>query len=204
MRYPVPIVSVIGKSDSGKTTLIEKLIVELRSRGLRIGTVKHAPHGFQLDPEGKDSWRFRRAGAEAVLVVSGEEIAFYGDQPGDDLWDVICRFMGEVDLVLVEGFSRKRFPKILVGEAKGDVNPQEVMAVIDDPSAADVEGICHMILNLTDQQDDSDNEIELIVDGRRVPLNRFTRQVISNVLAGIVTALHGVGEPNEIEVRIKR
>jgi molybdopterin-guanine dinucleotide biosynthesis protein B len=55
----IPIVSIVGKSDSGKTTLLEKLVAELRSRGLRIATVKHDAHSFEIDHEGKDSWRHK-------------------------------------------------------------------------------------------------------------------------------------------------
>ena len=69
------IIAVVGKSSSGKTTLIERLIPELKKRGYRIGSVKHAHHGFQIDKKGKDSYRHRAAGADVVVVASPDEIA---------------------------------------------------------------------------------------------------------------------------------
>ena len=64
-----PIITVVGFSDAGKTTIIEKLVPELKQRGYRVGTVKHAAHGFAVDREGKDSWRHQQAGADIVAVA---------------------------------------------------------------------------------------------------------------------------------------
>ena len=66
----IPIISIVGKSDSGKTTLIEKLLPELVRRSYRIATVKHDVHGFEVDREGKDSWRHKKAGAHTVIISS--------------------------------------------------------------------------------------------------------------------------------------
>src|SRR5436853_7093327 len=76
---PVPIVSFVGRSNSGKTTLIERLIPELVVAGHRVATIKHAGHGFDLDTEGKDSWRHKRAGASTVIVVSKGSLAMFSD-----------------------------------------------------------------------------------------------------------------------------
>jgi len=203
MRNPIPIISIIGRSGSGKTTLMERLIAALKSRGIKVGAVKHAPHGFDLDIKGKDSWRFHRAGADGVLIVSDDRMAYYGRPFTDDIWDVICRFMGDLDLILAEGFTRGRFPKILVGEPEKEVREEEVMLKVDDALQADVEGICDSIVRLIETEHDSDTKVELTVDGRRVPLNRFTQRVMSNVIRGIVTALHGVERANEIEVKLR-
>ena len=77
----IPIVSIVGKSDSGKTTLIEKLIAELTRRGFRVATIKHNRHGFDIDHEGKDSWRHKRAGAVATVVASPGRAALIEDTP---------------------------------------------------------------------------------------------------------------------------
>jgi len=69
------IIAIVGKSGSGKTTYIEKLLPALKRKGLKIGTIKHAFHGFNFDTEGKDSWRHREAGADTVLVASDDKIA---------------------------------------------------------------------------------------------------------------------------------
>lgn len=102
------LVRVAGSSGSGKTTLIEKLIPRLRSRGLRIGTVKHAHHGFEMDHPGKDSWRHTRAGARAVAVVSPRQAAWIFQTSQEiPLARAVTLMKGRVDLILVEGFKKE-------------------------------------------------------------------------------------------------
>ena len=74
-----PIISIVGKSDSGKTTLLEKLIAEIKNRGYHIGTIKHDTHGFDIDREGKDTWRHKKAGASTVAISSPTKVAIIKD-----------------------------------------------------------------------------------------------------------------------------
>jgi len=111
--YHPGLLLIVGKSDSGKTTLMEKLIPALKKRGYRIGTIKHSAHGFDMDKKGKDSWRHKVAGAEMTAVVSGRQIAIVKQQLKTTLKDVQTYFDG-FDLVLVEGFKNENFPKIEV------------------------------------------------------------------------------------------
>ena len=108
-----PIISIVGKSESGKTTLIEKLIPELKKRGYRIGTVKHALHGFQIDREGKDSFRHKAAGADTVLVVSPKSIAMVKNG-GSRTLDSVSEYFSDMDIVITEGYKRENKPKIEV------------------------------------------------------------------------------------------
>jgi molybdopterin-guanine dinucleotide biosynthesis protein B len=74
----IPLVTIIGRSGSGKTTLLEKLIRELSGRGYRIATVKYHSHaGFEIDAEGKDSWRFAQAGSQQVVTAAPDKFATY-------------------------------------------------------------------------------------------------------------------------------
>jgi molybdopterin-guanine dinucleotide biosynthesis adapter protein len=107
------ILSITGHSGSGKTTLIEELIPELRTRGYRIGTVKHAHQGFHLDRRGKDSWRHKAAGAETVVVASPGEIALFKAMDGDGLAGLMP-FFSDMDLVLAEGYKNEKQLKIEV------------------------------------------------------------------------------------------
>ena len=77
------LVAIVGKSDSGKTTLIEKVVPELVKLGLRVGTVKHDAHSFEIDHPGKDSWRHGQAGAEAYVIASPERLAFITKLDGE-------------------------------------------------------------------------------------------------------------------------
>jgi molybdopterin-guanine dinucleotide biosynthesis protein B len=98
----------VGDSGSGKTTLIEALVARLHGQGLRLATVKHAHHGFDMDVPGKDTWRFREAGAAQVLVASARRWALLGEEalpegPGSGLRLQLAR-LAPADVVLVEGF----------------------------------------------------------------------------------------------------
>lgn len=114
----VPIVSIVGKSDSGKTTLIEKLIPILRARGYRVGTVKHDVHGFEMDREGKDTYKHFHAGADGVLISSPQKMALIKRVHETlTLDDLVNRFHPDMDIVITEGFKRLDKPKIEVFRA---------------------------------------------------------------------------------------
>jgi molybdopterin-guanine dinucleotide biosynthesis adapter protein len=109
------IVNIVGKKNSGKTTMIERLIPLLQERGLRVATVKHSPHEHGLDIEGKDSWRHRRAGAEAVMRILPNGIAYFrNSKDADEKKKLIQTLLGEFDLVLVEGNKHGPEPKVEV------------------------------------------------------------------------------------------
>ena len=111
----IPIVSIVGKSESGKTTLIEKLIAELTRRGFRVATIKHNRHGFEIDHEGKDSWRHKQAGAVATVVASPGRIALIEDTPKDyDLPRSGTATSRNADIILAEGYKINPHPKIEV------------------------------------------------------------------------------------------
>ena len=96
----------VGHSGSGKTTLVEKLLPELSARGLRLATIKHAHHKVVLDHEGKDSWRYKQAGAAMSMLVTTNELQLVADAVDQrEPLQLAERFLGEADLVLAEGFS---------------------------------------------------------------------------------------------------
>ena len=112
----IPILCFVGRSNSGKTTLIERLIPELAKAGYKVATVKHAGHGFDLDTEGKDSWRHKRAGASTVMVLSKGSLAMFADVNDDiKLSELRDRFLDQsLDLIIAEGWKSEGFPKIVV------------------------------------------------------------------------------------------
>lgn len=108
------IFGVTGWKNSGKTTLVEKLVRELTGRGWRVSTVKHAHHAFDIDKPGTDSFRHREAGATEVAIVGGSRWAIMHELRGAEeppLEAVLAR-LGPCDLVLVEGYKREGHPKI--------------------------------------------------------------------------------------------
>ena len=112
-KRKVPVISFVGRSNTGKTTLLEKVIPLLRSRVLRVGTVKHHAGEFEIDREGKDSYRHKKAGATATMITSPTKVALVEDISRElTLSEVIERYMHEVDLVITEGYKRERMPKV--------------------------------------------------------------------------------------------
>lgn len=161
-----PVVSIVAKSGTGKTTLLEKLIAEMKARGYRVGAVKHDAHSFSIDHEGKDSWRLTQAGADTMLITSPAQIAMVKKNPGVEeipLAESIRTYFGDVDIVLTEGFKRSAMPKIEVHRrerspallCRGEEHDPTLIAVAsDEPLVLDVpvfdindaQGLCDLIV----------------------------------------------------------
>ena len=129
-------ISIVGRSQSGKTTLIEKLIPALKRRGYKIGTIKHSHHIFDFDKTGKDSWRHKDAGAETVIIASPGKIAMVKNDYLESL-DGLQRFFDDLDLIITEGYKKEDKPKIEVVRAArhADVlleNDKHLVAVVSD------------------------------------------------------------------------
>ena len=114
-----------GWSGAGKTTLIRQVIARLVGQGLRVATLKHAHHDFDIDQPGKDSWEHRKAGAAEVLVVSDTRWALMHElngAPEPSLPELLAK-LAPADIVLVEGFKRSSIPKLEVFRAANDKPP---------------------------------------------------------------------------------
>lgn len=110
------VIGVAGFKNAGKTTLVEKLVRELTRRGYRVSTVKHAHHSFDIDHEGRDSFRHRKAGASEVAVVSRHRWAIIHESRDDDeppLTEILSK-LAPCDLVIIEGYKRDGHDKIEV------------------------------------------------------------------------------------------
>lgn len=130
-KPPYIISFVAAASNSGKTTLIEKIVVILKTRGLRVAVVKHASGGFDLDRPGKDSWRFQQAGADSVILVGPGKVALMKNAPDDPSADELARLAGDVDLVIFEGF--KKNAKNMIEVFRSGVSGGQPLCV-DNPS----------------------------------------------------------------------
>ena len=130
-------VSFVGKSNSGKTTLIAQVIPELKKRGFKIAVLKHAHHGFEIDRKGKDSDIYRESGADGVMLASPYGMAlmkpFSKEKPLDELLD----YFQDMDLVIVEGYKRSHLPKIEVFRKEKHERPltktlENLIAIVTD------------------------------------------------------------------------
>lgn len=108
-----PIISIVGKSDSGKTTLIEKLLRDLKEMGVKVGTLKHDAHDFEMDHQGKDTYRHFHAGADRVMIAAAHKFAIIQrlDEPLS-IDQLVQRYFHDVDLILTEGYKSENKPKI--------------------------------------------------------------------------------------------
>ncbi len=132
-----PIVSIVAKSGTGKTTLLEKLLPELKGRGLAVGVLKHHSHLSSFDVPGKDTYRLADAGADVVVGASPVQVAVFRRENGSgDLDAVIARNFAGMDLVLTEGYKRGSYPKIEVHRSERSdellCDPGEMLALVTD------------------------------------------------------------------------
>lgn len=154
-------ISFVAKSGTGKTTLLEKVITELKSRGYRVGAIKHDAHRFEIDHPGKDSHRLTTAGADTMLISSPEKLALVkkheASPPIDEL---IATYFGDVDIILTEGFKKSGLPKIEVHRrersstllCRGEEQDPTLLAVVsDEPLELDVP-----VLDLNDPEQVAD------------------------------------------------
>jgi molybdopterin-guanine dinucleotide biosynthesis protein B len=117
-------VSIVSKKRSGKTTLLERLIPELGRRGYRVGTVKHDTHGFDIDHEGKDTWRHKQCGAATVLISSPWKLSLIKDVDEEIGLDrIVETYFNDVDLVLTEGYLRAGKPQVEVCRRAAHAHP---------------------------------------------------------------------------------
>jgi molybdopterin-guanine dinucleotide biosynthesis protein B len=135
-----PIVSIVGKSEAGKTTLLERLVSELRAKGYRIGTIKHNVHGFDIDHRGKNSWRHKQAGAHTVAISSPKKVAVVKDVETEETLDSLSsKYFQDVDIILTEGYKKEDRPKIEVFRSQVHETPlcredQHLVALVSDTS----------------------------------------------------------------------
>jgi molybdopterin-guanine dinucleotide biosynthesis protein B len=162
-RDRIPVVSFVGSSNVGKTTLIEGLIPILVTRGLKVGVIKHHLHEFQIDRPGKDTYRYKRAGAKLAMLVSPAKVALVEDIEGDlTLEQIIVRYVHKVDLLIIEGYKKEKIPKIEVFQRKEGVDrpicdaDSNLIAIVTDekietplPTFArhDIQGVAEFILS---------------------------------------------------------
>lgn len=164
------IIGLAGWSGSGKTTLITKLIPCLIARGLRVSTLKHAHHGFDLDQPGKDSFMHRVAGATEVIVSSARRFAILHELRDEPEWNLgaLVAKMSAVDLVMVEGFKRDAFPKIEIHRAENGkplIHPDDphIVAIASDTP------LPHVMVPVVDL-DDIDAISDLVL-AKAIPLD---------------------------------
>ena len=209
------IVSIVGNSNSGKTTLIEKLIRELKSRGYRVATIKHTPHGMTFDESDRDSWRHIQAGSEATVISSQDRVVLIKPGTSDATLNEIAHLFGEdYDIILAEGFKQDNAPKIEVhrretGPPLSDIKKLIAIAT-DEPLATktrrfsldDVKGLADLLEEGFIQP--RGERLSLYVNNVPIPLSTFPRELITNVLMAMASSLKEGEEVRSLEVFLRK
>ena len=213
----IPIISVVGKSNVGKTTFLEKLVPELVRRGHRVAVIKHDFHGFDLDQPGKDTWRLSQAGSSVVAISSPQKVAVMRQVSREMTVDEVALLIGpEVDIIFTEGYKRGDKPKIEVSRQAISsellCEPDELIAVVSDQSHSmsvpqfgldDAGGVADL-LERRYLRWGRFEDVLLLVDGKRIPMKGFVRDIIERAVRGMVSTLEGVGEANEVALVLRR
>ena len=211
-----PVISVVGKSNVGKTTFLEKLIPELVRRGYRVGTIKHDVHGFELDTPGKDTWRHAQAGSRAVTISGPNKVAVLlsveRELPLDEVAGLI---EGQVDLILTEGYKREGKLKIEVSRAERGTEllctAEELLCLVTDGEHSlpvpqlgldDAAGVADHIEEKVLRAPNRPRA-SLVVDGRPIEMQGFVADILEAVVRGVVTRLRGCENAREIAVRLR-
>lgn len=225
----VPVISFIGWSGAGKTTFIEKLIPVLRQKGLRLAVIKRDGHEFQVDREGKDTWRFTHAGAECVAIANDVHAAIM-DQRKVTFKALLSR-VGNVDLIIAEGWNEPGIPKIEVFRNRTELRcerREELIAVISDNTVPldipifplnAVTEVARFVLDYFSEKDacwlpyaqqvsgakTADSEVKLSIGERDVVLLPFVQDILRSVNLGIISTLKDtdVFENDEITITIR-
>ena len=169
------VVSFVGTSNSGKTTLLERVIGDLKQRGYRVGVVKHTYHEGKVDKPGKDTWRFSRAGCDVVALASPSQLALIERLDVEaGLAEIVARLEGKVDIVLTEGYKELDTPKVLVrGEAEEHVPSYrgQVLVTVTSRSAPsgarlftdeDVDGVVDLLTERLVSRPTSEEMVEAV------------------------------------------
>jgi len=137
MTRAIPVISIVGRSQSGKTTLLEALIPELKRRGYRVATIKHHSHpGIDFDRPGKDTWRHAQAGSDYVVIAAPDKVASIRRMEREPTLDEIVAAIDFVDIILTEGYKETGKHKIEVVRAQRSTEPlcapDELVALVTD------------------------------------------------------------------------
>ena len=210
-----PVVSIVGRSKSGKTTLIEKLIVELKARGYHIATAKHTHRDMTTPESDKDSDRHLKAGSEASLIIDPHGLMMIKPLQNDINIEQVAQLIGEdYDLILTEGFKEDDAPKIEV-HRKENAPPLEGVKKIfaiatNEPldtktrqfSLEDVKGIADLVEDgfIKPQQE----RYTLLVNNTPIALNAFTKEFIVNIQLAMAHGLKGVDKIKTMKIFLKK
>ncbi len=223
--------SVAGKSNSGKTNLVEKIIKNLKLKDYKVATLKHTKGDYSLDEEGKDTWRHKKAGSELVIFSTPKETSFLYEKEMD-LENILEKsdIKENYDVLIVEGMKGIDIPKIVVGDLKTDSDivyddnideiidwiekNVEITKILDDLPQIDCqecgyENCRNFAKSVYEGESDlvdcvtlKQNQISLKVNDENIPLSGFPANIIKSSIIGMTETLKGVEDIEKLEITI--
>lgn len=225
-----PVISFIGWSRVGKTSFLEKLIVVLKNRGVRLAVLKEDGHEFDMDRNGKDTWRFSQAGADIVTIANKKHAAVLLNRP-TDISDIISVVSG-VDVIITEGYHDLNYPQIEIHRASFGklrcVNEKNLIALVTDERLQN--NVPQFLFNEIEQVADfieeyaelntqcfkeykdlatgnkrQNNNVRVMIDGRETAMVPFVQDIIREINCGVLHTLRdsSIREGSEISITIR-
>lgn len=214
-----PVISIVGKSNSGKTLLLQGLVSHLQSKGYRIATIKHSKK-FDLEAQGKDSWKLAEAGSVAVMLSSPDRVALIEPVSREQSLDeLVYKLLGKYDLIFTESFKKAGAVKIEVHRSEQGhdliTSPLELFAVVtDEPlsvsapqfSSQDITQLADIIEEGFLRSGDHEDEVQLFVNGSPIPMKTYVQDIVSRVVIAMISTLKGVDmdDVHQVDVRLRR
>jgi len=196
MSYPV-VLGIYGYSNSGKTTLVERLITTFVKKGYKIATIKKTKKHISRDTEGTDTYRYHAAGANLVVFSSPQQTDILLHYPFDtkQILSMITTFH-DLDLVLIEGSDDPDVPKIQVGDRAQRKNTVARYR----HNYEEVERMIQKKIN----QEASLKNVQIFVNGKEIPLTEFPESIITNTIFGMLSSLKGVGAIHDVHIYLTK
>jgi molybdopterin-guanine dinucleotide biosynthesis protein B len=211
------IVSIVGYKKSGKTTLVEQMIPIIKSKGYKLGVLKYTGEGLPEELEGRDTAKFRAAGAEMVGLCGDDHLSLFkaGGHPALPLERLAAFFFPEADLVLTEGFKKQRFPKIaLLSEGQEENLLAEVQGVVLATVGTKPfrDGLPHFqpgeadrIVEMLEKRflkERNEPRIRVWLDGKRIPMKDFVQDIIIQGIMGMLGTLRGFIPAKRVDITL--
>ena len=217
----LPIISIVGPSDSGKTTLVEKLVRLLSRKGYAIGVLKHTHARIKFDRAGTDTDRFRKAGAKLSAISDDEMLARLSNVSGVSPRDLITALAKDVDLLIVEGYKREALPKLLLTDHLSEVDFKGIVATYGNKGKRgngergkgngspniphfkthQVAKIAQWLERMFIKPGRKTGAVRVSIDGRDLPMKPFVARMVMETNRGILKSLKG-GRGRLVEIRI--
>jgi molybdopterin-guanine dinucleotide biosynthesis protein B len=211
-----PIISIVGRSDSGKTTLLGGLIAELKRRGYKVAVIKHSAEDVELDTVSKDTWRFSQAGSDVSAISSSHRLAIFRKLEQDiGPAQLPCLAAWDSDIILTEGYKQSGYLKIEVhrkelGEGLVSRPEQLIALVTDEPCAPDVPQftgrdipqIADLLEGRILEQRKQD-DLDLFVDGESITLDVAFKDLLIRSLIAMTTAIEK-DESSSLHISLRR